>query len=84
MRMSAVLASVGSGKDGAYHRAGDGDLGKLESAGTGMTHDAGPDLDQFDLEAAQQPVGHRFGKLDAAQEGREVVGQRLRAQGNWP
>jgi hypothetical protein len=42
-----------------------------------VAHDAGPDLDQLELEVAQSPVGFYLGQLDAAQEGDQVVGQRV-------
>ena len=45
--------SVNRGKDGAHHRAGDGDLGQLDGDGPGMARDAGPDLDQPELKAGQ-------------------------------
>ena len=47
-----------------------------------MAHEAGSDLDQLQLKARQGPVGHRLGQLDAAQEGGEVVGQRVQLQPN--
>jgi len=72
--------SADGGEDGAYHRAGDSDLGQLEGDGAGMTHDAGPDLDQFQLQAGQRPVCHFLGQFDAAQEGGQVVGQRVQLQ----
>gem|GEM_PF-2606171 len=45
-----------------------------------MTHDARPDLDQLELQAGQRPVGHRLGQFNAAQEGGQVVGQRVQLQ----
>ena len=54
------------GKDCAHHRAGDGHLGQLEGDGAGVTHDAGANLDQLQLEAGQRPVGHFLGQIDAA------------------
>ena len=45
--------SADGGEDGAYHRAGDGDLGQLECDGAGVTHNAGADLDQLQLQAGQ-------------------------------
>ncbi|MCK9991773.1 MAG: hypothetical protein Dbin4_00293 [Alphaproteobacteria bacterium] len=48
--------------------------------GGGVTHDAGPYLDQLELEAGQRPIGHRLGQLDAAQEGRQVAGRRVQLQ----
>ena len=45
-----------------------------------MTHDAGTDLDQLEVKAGQRPVGHGLGQLDAAQEGGQVVGQRVQLQ----
>ncbi len=43
----------GSRRHGAYHRAGDGHLGQLESDGAGVTHDTRADLDQLELQAGQ-------------------------------
>ena len=68
------------GKDGPDHWAGHRDLGQLEGDGAGITHDAGPDLDQLQLQACQRPVSHGFGQIDAAQECREVVAQRVQLQ----
>lgn len=68
------------GKDGAHHRAGDGDLGKLEGDGVGVTHDTRPDHDQLELQAGQRPVGHGLRQFDAAQEGGQVVDQRVQLQ----
>ena len=68
------------GEDGAHHRAGDGHLGQLKGDGTGVTDDAGADLDQLQLQAGQRPVGHSLGQLYAAQEGGQVVGQRVQLQ----
>ncbi len=68
------------GKDRAHHRACDGHLGQLEGDGAGMAHDAGADLDQFQLKAGQRPIGHGLGQFDAAQEGRQIVGQRVQVQ----
>ena len=45
-----------------------------------MAHDAGADLDQFELQAGQRPLGHFLGQVDAAQEGGYVVGQRVQVQ----
>lgn len=39
-------------EDDAYHGTDDG---------ADVAHDAGPDLDQLELEAGQRPVGHRLG-----------------------
>jgi hypothetical protein len=58
---------------GPDHRAGDGDLGQLEGDGARVTHHAGPDLDQLQLQAGQRPVGHGLGQFDAAQEGRQIL-----------
>jgi len=69
---------VDRGEDGAHHRACDGHLGQLEGDGAGVTHDTRPDLDQLELEAGQRPVGHGLGQFDAAQEGGQVVGQRMK------
>ena len=66
--------------DGAHHRAGDGHLGQLEGDGAGVTDDAGADLDQLQLQAGEGPIGHGLGQVDAAQEGSQVVGQRLELQ----
>jgi transposase-like protein len=63
------------GKDGPDHGTGDRDLGKVEGDGAGVAHDAGADLDQLQLEGCQRPFGHFLGQLDAAQEGRQVVGK---------
>jgi len=63
------LEDHGSAKDGAHHRVGDGHHCQLEDDGTGMTHDAGPDLDRLGLQADRRQIGHIFGQLDAAQEG---------------
>ena len=68
------------GKDGPHHRAGDRDLGQLEGDGAGMAHHAAPDPNQFQLQAGQRPVGHGLGQVDAAQEGGQVVGQRVQLQ----
>lgn len=68
------------GENGAHHRAGDRDLGKLEGDGAGVAHDAGADLDQLELEAGQRPVGHGLLQFDAAQEGSQVVDQRVQLQ----
>ena len=67
-------------ENGAHHRAGDRDLGKLEGDGAGVAHDAGADLDQLELEAGQRPVGHFLGQFDTAQEGCQVVGQHMQLQ----
>ena len=45
-----------------------------------MADDAGSDLDQLELQAGQRPISHRLGQLDAAQEGGQVVGQRVQLQ----
>ena len=45
-----------------------------------MAHDAGADLDQLQLQAGQRPVGHGLGQIDAAQEGGQVLGQRVQLQ----
>jgi len=52
---------VDRSKDGAHHRACDGDLGQLEGDGAGMADDAGADLDQLELEAGRRlaPVAPR-------------------------
>ena len=68
------------GEDGAHHRAGDRDLGELEGDGAGVTHDAGADLDQFELQAGQRPLGHFLGQFDTAQEGGQIVGQCVQLQ----
>jgi len=47
---------VDGGKDGSDHRASDGHLGQLEGDCAGVAHDAGADLDQFQLQAGQRPV----------------------------
>src|SRR3546814_12978922 len=39
--------------------------------------DAGADLDQLELQAGQRPVRHGLGQFAAAQEGCQVVGQRV-------
>jgi hypothetical protein len=39
-----------------------------------VAHDAGGDLDQFELQAGQRPLGHFLGQFDAAQEVRQVAG----------
>lgn len=77
-----VLFSFGidRGKDGPHHRTSDRDLGQLDGDGACVTHNAGPDLDQLELEAGQRPVGHRLGQFDAAQQGGEAVGQRMQVQ----
>ncbi len=67
-------------KNGAHHRASDGHFRQLECDGTGMTHDPGTDLDQLELEAGQRPIGHGLRQFDAAQEGCQVVGQRVQLQ----
>src|SRR3546814_7815579 len=64
----------------SHHRAGDGDLGQLEGNGAGVADDAGADLDQLELQAGQRPVRHGLGQFDAAQEGCQVVGQRVQLQ----
>lgn len=43
----------------------------------GVAHDAGANLDQFELQAGQRPVGHLLRQFDAAQERCHVVGQRV-------
>jgi hypothetical protein len=45
-----------------------------------MAHNACPNLDQLELEAGQRPIGDCLGKLDAAQEDGQVVGQRVQLQ----
>ena len=45
-----------------------------------MAHDAGHDLNQFQLQAGQRPVGHRLGQFDAAQERGQIVGQCVQLQ----
>ncbi len=45
-----------------------------------MTHDAGANLDQLQLQAGEGPIGHGFGQVDAAQERGQVVGQRVELQ----
>ena len=52
---------MNGGKDGAYHCAGHGDLGELEFDGAGVTDDAGPYLNQLQLQAGQRLVGHGLG-----------------------
>ena len=39
-----------------------------------------PDLYQIQLQAGQGPLGHFLGQFDAAQEGCQVVGQRVELQ----
>lgn len=72
--------SADRGEDGAYHRAGGGRLGQLESDGAGVTDDTRPDLDQLQLQAGQRPVRHGLGQFDAAQECCQVVGQCVQLQ----
>lgn len=62
MRIEVALAIM----DAAHRRASDGDLCQLEGDGTGVKHDTRPNLDQFQLQAGQRPVGHGFRQLDAA------------------
>ena len=45
-----------------------------------MAHDPGTDPDQLELEAGQRPIGHGLRQFDAAQEGRQVLGQRVQLQ----
>jgi len=71
---------VNGGEDGTHHRAHDRDLSQLEGDGTGMAHHACPDLDQLELQAGERPVSHLLRQLDAAQEGGQVVGQRVQLQ----
>jgi len=67
-------------EDGPDHGAGDGNLGQLEGDVAGIAHDAGTDLDQLELKAGRRPVGLGLGQLDAAQEGGQVLGQRVQLQ----
>ncbi len=67
-------------QDGPDHGAFDRHLGKSESDGAGVAHDAGTLLDQLQLQAGQRPVGNFFGQIDAAQEHSHVVGQRVQLQ----
>jgi hypothetical protein len=71
------LELCGSGGEATAFLLGDGDFGQLESDGAGVTHDAGPNLDQLQLQAGQRPVGHRSWQFDAAQEPGQIVGQRV-------
>jgi len=48
--------------------------------GTGVTHDAGTDLDQLQMQTGQRPASHGPGQVDAAQKGGQVVGQRVQSQ----
>ncbi len=41
------------------------DFGQLKGDGTGVAHDAGPDLDQLELKARQRSVDHDLGQIDA-------------------
>ena len=68
------------GEDCAHHRVGNDHLGQLGGDGAGVTYHAGPDLDQLELQAGQRPVGHGLWQLDAAQEGGQIVGQRVQLQ----
>ena len=63
-----------------HHWAGHSDLAQLECDSAGMAHHAGPDLDQLELQAGQRPVRHGHGQFDAAQEGGQIVGQRVQLQ----
>ena len=45
-----------------------------------MAADTRPDLDQFQLQAGERPVGHGLGQLDAAQEGGQVVSEGVQLQ----
>lgn len=65
------------GKYSPHHRAGDRHLHQLEGECSGMTNAAGNNLDQLELAAAQSPVGHRLGLLDAAREGSQVLRHQL-------
>lgn len=76
--MPMALAVGDCGEDSPDHWACDGDLDQLESDGTSVTHNAGPNFDQ--LEAGERPISHLFGQFDAAQEGGRVVGQREQSQ----
>jgi len=71
---------VDRSEDGPDHGACDRHLGKLEGDGAGVTHDAGPHLDQLELEGCQRPVGHGLGQFDAAQERCQVVGKGVQLQ----
>ncbi len=37
-------------------------------------------VDQLELQAAERPVGHGLRQFDAAQEGGQIVGQRVQVQ----
>ena len=45
-----------------------------------MAHHAGTDLGQLELETGQRPVDHCLGRIEAAQECGQVVGQRMQLQ----
>ena len=68
------------GKDDPDHRAGDRDLGQLEGDGAGVAHDEGPDVGQLELQARPRLVGHGLGQFEAAQEGCQIVGDRVQLQ----
>ena len=68
------------GEGGTLHRAGHRDLGKMKCDGSVMARDPSADLYQLEQEAGQRPIRHRFGQLDTAKEGGEVVGQRMQLQ----
>jgi len=55
-------------------------LGLLKGDGAGVTHHTGTDLDQLQLQARQQLVGHRLEQFDVAQEGGLGVGKRVPLQ----
>jgi hypothetical protein len=64
-------------KDGPDLCAGNHNLFHLKGDGAGVTHEAGPNLDQFELQAGQRSVGHDLEQLDTSQEGGQIVGPRL-------
>lgn len=83
-RSDIILLTVNRSRSsfsiGAYHRADDGHLGQLEGDDAGVTHDTRPDLDQFQLQTDEGPFGHGVWQHNAAQEGGQIVGQRVQLQ----
>ena len=79
-RVAVALADGGWRQDDTHHWACDSHVGQLKGDGAGVSHDAGSDLYQLELQAEQRPVRNGLGQIDAAQEGGQGVGERVQLQ----
>ena len=64
------------------HLPWEGHLDHLEGDVAAVAHDLRADLDQLFLQARQRPVLDRFRRRQRAQEVAEIVGERMKLQGN--